>query len=81
MVIVPSTSGEPLIGLLSFSKPYTFVVSNSIELTISNFWGLKGEVGKWRAVKVVVKEENEEEMVEDEHESDESDGEEVIQSR
>lgn len=45
------------------------------------FWVLKGEVGKWRAVKVVVKEENDEEMVEDEHESDESDGEEVIQSR
>lgn len=44
--------------------------------------GFKGEVGKWRAVKVVLKEENnEEEMVEDEHESDESDGEEVIQSR
>lgn len=45
------------------------------------FWAFKGEVGKWRAVKVVVKEENEEEMEEDEHESDESDGEEVVQSR
>ncbi|XP_010442561.2 PREDICTED: NAC domain-containing protein 41-like [Camelina sativa] len=41
----------------------------------------RGDLGKWGAVKVVVKEENEEEMVEDEHESDESDGEEVIQSR
>lgn len=81
MVIVPSTSGESLIGLLSFSITYIFVVSNSLELTISMFWVLKGEVGKWRAVKVVVKEENDEEMVEDEHESDESDGEEVIQSR
>ncbi|CAN8253453.1 unnamed protein product [Cochlearia groenlandica] len=41
----------------------------------------RGEVGKWRAVKVVVKEENEEEMEEEEHDSDESDGEEVVQSR
>ncbi|KFK26711.1 hypothetical protein AALP_AA8G283300 [Arabis alpina] len=40
----------------------------------------QGELGKWRAVKVVVMEENEEEIEADEHASDESDGEEVVQA-
>lgn len=44
-------------------------------------WGVKGEVENWRAVKVIVKEENEEGVEEDEQPSDESDGEEVVQSR
>lgn len=79
MVIVLPALGKP------FVHSFVLVLDSSsyfnVLIVLVNVLGVKGEVENWRAVKVIVKEENEEEIEEDEQASDESDGEEVVQSR
>lgn len=79
MVIVLFASGKP------FVHSFVLVLDSSsyfnVLIVLVNILVVKGEVENWRAVKVIVKEENEEEIEEDEQGSDESDGEEVVQSR
>lgn len=79
MVIVLSASRKPCV------HSFVLVLDSSgyfnVLIVLVNVLGVKGAVEKWRAVKVIVKEENEEEIEVDEQASDDSDGEEVIQSR